>query len=91
MFVVIVKNKVKVEGKEEYIDVSRKFASDMTKVDGCIDAKVLVSNQEEDVVLNYELWESEEVFKKYDGSVFLKYKPELREYFIGNITETFEV
>ena len=91
MFAVIVRNKVNVEGKQEYIEISKKFAKEMVQVEGCIESKVLVSNLEQDSVINFELWRSEADFQNYNGEIFLKYKPELKKYFLGNETETFKM
>ena len=35
-------------------------------------------------IINFEKWESKEVFKAYDGCAFLKYKQELKKNFISN-------
>lgn len=89
MFVVLVKNKVELECLSDYIQVSKKFAQDMNNVEGCTMAKVLTSSTEKDIVTNLEIWESKEAYDKYDGSIFLKYKPELKKGFLGNTTETY--
>ncbi len=91
MFVVIIKNKVNLSGKKEYIDESLLFAQDMEKVNGCMHSYVLESNDQEDIVVNLEMWESKEAYDKYDGSVFLKHKAKLKPYFLGNTTETYNV
>lgn len=91
MFVVIIKNKVRLEGKEDYLKASKLFAGDMKNVEGCCDALVLDSIDENDVVVNLELWNSKEDFDRYDGSVFMKHKSNLKPNFLGNTTELYNL
>ncbi|MDO4467529.1 MAG: antibiotic biosynthesis monooxygenase family protein [Bacillota bacterium] len=87
--IVLIKNKVRLEGKKVYIEASKKMAKETEKVDGCISSTVLLSDVEDEVI-NLEVWKSKEAFDKYDGSAFLKYKAELKPNFLGNTTEIFQ-
>lgn len=87
MYIVVVKNKIKQEKKLEYISDARLFAKDMMRVDGCTYADVLVSQDDADVVVNIEIWESKSVYEAYDGHVFLNHKERLKPNFISNTTE----
>ncbi|MCD7840321.1 MAG: antibiotic biosynthesis monooxygenase [Erysipelotrichaceae bacterium] len=89
MFVVIIKNKVSLLGKQKYIEESLLFAQDMEEVNGCMHSYVIESNEQEDIIVNLEIWESKEAYEKYDGSVFFKHKAKLKPYFLGNTTETY--
>lgn len=90
MYILVIKNIVKENGINEYIEVSKKMAEDTKKIAGCIDSIVCIDNVEKNCVVNIETWESKEAFEKYDGSAFLKYKVELKKNFIGNKTSIFE-
>lgn len=91
MFVVIVKNKVNIKGREQYIKTSRKFAQDMKEVKGCVEAKVLISLHDNETVVNYEVWKTQSHYENYDGKVFLKYKKALKEHFISNVSEMYMI
>ena len=90
MYIVITKNVVKEDGINDYIGVSKKFAEDTKKQEGCIDAIVCRDIKETNCVVNIETWECKEVFDAYDGNVFLKYKAELKRNFISNTSLNFE-
>ena len=91
MFVVLVKNKVKLEEKEKYIKVSKKFAQDMKQVTGCLDACVWESKEQSDCVVNYELWQDEESYLAQDHEIFSRYKQDLKKGFLSNISETYKI
>ncbi len=90
MYIVVVKNKVKENCVEAYYEVSKRFAEDMKSVKGCKDAYVLKSLNNPDEITNVEHWESKEAKEADDGSVFLKYKPELKPLFLSNSAEEYE-
>ncbi len=90
MYIVVIKNKVKENCEEAYFEVSKRFAEDMKKVEGCSDAYVLKSLDEKDVIVNVEHWVSKSAKDADDGSVFLKYKPELKPLFLSNTAEEYE-
>lgn len=86
--VVVITNKVKLEGKNAYIEASKKMAKETEEVEGCICSKVLLSDVEDEVI-NLEVWESKEKFDQYDKSAFFKYKAELKPNFLGNTTKIY--
>ena len=87
----IVKNKINIRGREKYIEISRMFADDMQKVDGCVEARVLIPLYDYETVVNYEVWESKSHYENYDNAMFLKYKKRLKEYFISNVSEMYYI
>lgn len=88
MYVVMIRNNVENEYKDGYMKISRAFAQEMEQVTGCVKAEVMRSNLDDSIV-NVEYWESKDVYEQYDGAVFMKYKKQLKEGFLGNTTETF--
>lgn len=91
MYIILVKNKIKQEKKMDYIYASRLFAKDMLQVDGCTHAYVLESLDEEDVVVNVEIWESKSIYEAYDGHIFLNHKETLKPNFISNTIEHYSI
>ncbi len=87
--VVLITNKVKLEGKNAYIEASKKMAKETELVDGCVRSIVLLSDVEDEVI-NLEIWESKDKFEQYDNSAFLKYKSELRPNFLGNTVKIYD-
>lgn len=90
MYIVVIKNKVKENCEEAYYEVSKRFAEDMKQVEGCQDAYVLKSLEQKDVIVNVEHWASKEAKEADNGSVFLKYKSELKPLFLSNSAEEYE-
>lgn len=91
MIVSIVRNRVKAEGISEYIDIASRFMQDMRLVEGCINAYLLRDEKQKNVIINMVVWQSQEYMEKGEGNVFLKYKAELKKYFLGNESETLNV
>lgn len=90
MYILVIKNTIKENGINDYVEVSKKMAEDTKKIEGCIDSIVCIDTVEKNCVVNIEMWTSKEAFEKYDGSAFLKYKVELKKNFMGNTTSIFE-
>lgn len=90
MYIVITKNIVKEDGINNYIEVSKKFAEDTKKQEGCIDAIVCKDTSLDNCVVNIETWRSKDIFEAYDGNAFLKHKVELKKNFISNTSLIFE-
>lgn len=90
MYICVVKNVAKEGCADAYYAASKRFAQDMKSVDGCVDAYVLKSLSNPNEILNVEYWDSKEKKEQDDGSVFLKYKPELRPLFVSNTLEEYE-
>lgn len=90
MYICVVKNLTKQGYTDAYYQVAKRFAQDMKSVDGCIDAYVLKSLSNSNEILNVEYWNSKEKKEQDDGSVFLKYKPELKPLFVSNTLEEYE-
>ena len=90
MYVCVVKNITKQGCADAYYEVTKRFAQEMKNVDGCIDAFVLKSLSNPCEIVNVEYWQSKEKKEADDGSVFLKYKPELKPLFISNTSEEYE-
>lgn len=91
MYLCLIKNKVCPEHIQQYIEAARAFAQDTKTVKGCIDAYIMQDAQNEDIIVNVELWKSKEDKDQDDGSVFLKHKPNLRPFFLGNEFEAYYV
>lgn len=91
MYAVVIRNTVRAGKSKEYVEVSRRFAGAMRELPGLVDFRVMVLDDNPDVVIDLLLWESREAAKADDGSAFLRFKPELKPLFEGNSTETFEV
>lgn len=91
MYLVIVKNIVKEDGINDYIETSKKFAEDTSNIKGCLGSEVYKEVNTSNCVVNIERWENKEVFEAYDGSIFLKYKEELKKNFINNTTTILEL
>ena len=89
MYIVMVRNIAKEGMEAEYMDVSKKMMDDMKKLKGCVDARVLQAEENASIIIDEIVWEDKEASKIDDGSVFLKYKPQLRPLFVKNTTETF--
>ena len=89
MYIVVIENTAKKDCFEEYRQASCRFMNEMKTVPGVIDAKVWQDRSNPEQILNVIIWESEDMAKADDGSLFLKYKPELKPYFVTNVTRTF--
>lgn len=89
MYICLIKNKVSPDHITEYLEGAKAFAEDMKSVDGCVDAYIMQSDLDKDIVVNVEVWRSKEDKTNDDGSVFLKHKPNLRPYFLGNEFESY--
>ena len=89
MYIVVIENTAKKDCHEEYRLASCRFMNEMKEVPGVIDAKVWQDRNNPEQILNVIVWESEAMAKSNDGSLFLKYKPELKPYFETNTTRTF--
>ena len=71
---------------EEYRLASCRFMNEMKEVPGRHRREGMAGPEQ---ILNVIIWESEAMAKSNDGSLFLKYKPELKPYFETNTTRTF--
>ncbi|MGM9960126.1 MAG: antibiotic biosynthesis monooxygenase family protein [Allobaculum sp.] len=89
MYICIIKNSVRPEGIEEYKAVSSQFAHDMKNVPGCIDAYVIQDQNDSTLIANVEVWENREAKEQDTGTVFQKYKPLLKKYFVSNQIECY--
>ncbi len=90
MYIVVIENTVKQDSIEKYAEVSTRFMNEMKTLPGMMDALVWKDEHNPSQILNVMMWESKDASKADDGSIFLKYKAELRPYFITNTSRTFE-
>lgn len=88
MYIVLIRNKILEDHRNEYIEESKRMTEDMNNLDCCISSYVL-ENKKPDEVLNLTIWESEEAFEKHNLEIFLKHKPGLKPYFVRNTTEVY--
>lgn len=90
MYIIVIKNTAKEGFAQEYREASVRFMNEMKSLPGLIDAQVWQDNNDQNQILNVIFWESEEAAKADDGSLFMKYKPELKPYFVTNTTQTYK-
>ncbi|MBR3359188.1 MAG: antibiotic biosynthesis monooxygenase [Solobacterium sp.] len=90
MYIIVIKNTAKEGFAQEYREASVRFMNEMKRLPGLIDAQVWQDNNDQNQILNVIFWESEEAAKADDGSLFIKYKPELKPYFVTNTTQTYK-
>lgn len=90
MYIIVIKNTAKEGFAQEYREASVRFMNEMKRLPGLIDAQVWQDNNDQNQILNVIFWESEEAAKADDGSLFMKYKPELKPYFVTNTTQTYK-
>lgn len=89
MYIIVISNTVKEGFAEDYKKASVCFMNEMKTLPGLIDAQVWQDKSDQNQILNVIIWESEEASKADDGSLFMKYKPELKPYFLTNTTKTY--
>lgn len=90
MYIIVIKNTAKEGFAQEYREASVRFMNEMKSLPGLIDAQVWQDNNDQNQILNVIFWESKEAAKADDGSLFMKYKPELKPYFVTNTTQTYK-
>lgn len=91
MFICVIKNEVQENHIQDYIKVTKQFADEIKNIPGCIKTIVLQDMVNKNVVVNVEIWDSQESKEKDSGNIFKKYKPELKKYFLSNQTETYTI
>ena len=91
MYIIMIKNIAKEGMETEYKNVSIQMMEDMKSLEGCIDARVLQSEENPNVIVDEIIWKSKDASKIDDGSIFMKYKPQLKPLFVSNTTETYYV
>ena len=91
MYIVMVRNIAKEGMETEYRDISKRMMEEMKELEGCVDARVLQAEEQASVIIDEIVWEDKEGSRIDDGSIFMKYKSQLKPLFLKNTTETFIV
>ncbi|WP_160689564.1 antibiotic biosynthesis monooxygenase [Clostridium sp. C2-6-12] len=93
MILNIINNYLKEGCKEEYLEVTKRFAKDMLENEkGCTSFEIYEDEQLKDNVIMVIKWESEEDLKNHQsGPMFPKYKPEFKPLFIKNEVQVYNL
>ena len=91
MYTIVITNTVRQGCSEQYKEVSKRFMNEMSQLPGCLRAEVWQDRDDECQILNVITWQTEEASKADNGSLFLKYKAELKPYFVTNTTKTYSL